>query len=108
MWTGRFLQRHPEYRIRKQKTLDVRRKQAHDVDELRRWFEQYKRIRDERGILPQDTYNFDETGFRIGIRRDQWVVTRDSKKPCPLLALQARNWLQLLKQSVEMEQFSHR
>jgi len=81
MWTRRFLERHPEYLIRKQKTLDVKRKQAHNRDDLYYWFERYQKIRDERGILPTDTYNFDETGFRIGIGRDQWVVTRDSKRP---------------------------
>jgi len=83
MWTGRFLQRHPEYLIRKQKTLDVKRKEleAHDIDDLNGWFDRYKSIRDKKGILPQNTYNFDETGFRIGIGKDQWVVTRDSKKP---------------------------
>ena len=81
MWTSRFLKRHPEYLIRKQKTRDVKQKQAYDINDLRNWFDRFQQIRDEKGILPRDTYNFDETGFRIGVGRDQWVVTRVSKRP---------------------------
>lgn len=29
----------------------------------------------------RDLYNFDETGFQIGIGKDQWIVTREFKKP---------------------------
>ena len=30
----------------------------------------------EEGILPNDTYNMDETGFRIGIGKDQLIITK--------------------------------
>jgi len=80
-WTRRFLQRNPEYHVRKQKTLDVERKRSHDAEELGNWFERYKVLVEEKGIQRAVIYNFDETGFRIGIGHDQWVVTRDAKRP---------------------------
>ena len=51
MWTGHFLQRHPKYLIREKKTLDVKRKQVHDINDLNIWFDRYKSIRDEKGIF---------------------------------------------------------
>ena len=83
-WTQHFLQRHPEYHVRKQKTLDVERKQSHDPEVLQNWFRRYQAIVEEKGIQRADIYNFDETGFRIGIGRDQWVVTREAKRPLTL------------------------
>ncbi len=31
------------------------------------------------GITKDDTWNFDETGYRMGIARSDWVVTVDSE-----------------------------
>jgi hypothetical protein len=73
-WTKRFLERHPEYFIRKQSTMDIDRKNAHDPERFRKWFAEFKKICDQHGIQPRDIYNFDETGFRIGIGKDQWVI----------------------------------
>ena len=44
------------------------------------WFYKYKSICDECGIVPRDQYNFDESGFQIGIGRNQWIVTRTIKR----------------------------
>lgn len=38
-WVTRFLQRHPEYHIKKQKTLDVPRALAHQPQNILNWFE---------------------------------------------------------------------
>ena len=76
-WAPRFLNRHSEYFIRKQISLDVNRKNAHHPDSIRTWFQKYYDICERHNIQDCDKYNFDETGFRIGIGRDQWIITRD-------------------------------
>jgi hypothetical protein len=81
MWTRRFLKRHPEYFRRKQKALDVDRKRAHHPEDLLEWYSRYKEAKEKHGVVDSDIYNFDETGFRIGVGRDQWVVTREPKRP---------------------------
>jgi hypothetical protein len=70
-WTSRFLKRHPEFYIRKQKSLERQRKEAHHPDDIRTWFERYKTVCDEKAIQEGDRYNFDETRFRIGVGHDQ-------------------------------------
>ena len=31
------------------------------------------------GIHDEDIYNFDETGFRAGVGKDPWFITKDDK-----------------------------
>jgi hypothetical protein len=59
---------------------DVERSAALDKTVVERWFEDYKRFVRENGILPEDIYNFDETGFQTGVGRDQFIITREPKK----------------------------
>jgi hypothetical protein len=42
-----------------------------DKGVVEKWFEEYTRIVEENGILPGDIYKFDETGFQIGVGKDQ-------------------------------------
>ena len=53
---------------------------THDPDELLRHFERFRDVRDKYGIHITDTYNFDETGFRIRVGRAQRIITRDAHR----------------------------
>ena len=79
-WAGRFLKRHREYTVIRQKTIDIDRKIAHDPETIQKWYTKFWNAIQQYGILPGDTYNMDETGFRTGIGRDQWIITRDLKR----------------------------
>ena len=60
--------------------MDINRKIAHHYDDLHEWFQRYHDIKEKYSILDTDCYNVDETGFRIGIGRDQWVITREATR----------------------------
>lgn len=76
-WTGRFLQRNPEYaRRRQQKQESLRKLAAEDPDALLEWYKGFKDLCDLLGITARDIYNFDESGFRVGVIKDQFVITR--------------------------------
>jgi len=77
LWPKRFLQAHPQFHIRKQQSLDIARKNAHDPENIRVWFRGYQQLCMDFGIQEGDIYNFDETGFRIGVGKFQWIITRD-------------------------------
>ena len=89
-WAPRFLDRHPEYFIRKQHTIDADRKNAHQPEGIRHWFEKYLQVCQQYNIQPGALYNFDETGFRIGIGRNQWIITRDPSRQAYLPTLTNR------------------
>ena len=76
-WAPRFLERYPEFHICKQRSLDYKRRKAHNPEVLLNWFQSYKSICEEKGIVSSDIYNFDETGFRIRMRKNQWTITLD-------------------------------
>lgn len=78
-WATRFQKRHPQYFIRSQRALDIERKEAHNRKDIEIFFERWEAILKKYSVLPTDTYNFDETGFRIGMGRHQKIITRDPK-----------------------------
>lgn len=45
---------------------------------IRGWLPKYKAICDKYGTPPWGIYNYDGTGFRIGVGRNQWIITRIS------------------------------
>ncbi|KAJ5847731.1 hypothetical protein N7455_011688 [Penicillium solitum] len=75
-WLQRFLKRNPTTMYDGGELLML--KEAPLL--TNRWFEDYERIVTEHGICYQDIYNFDETGFQIGVGRDQFIITRHPKK----------------------------
>jgi hypothetical protein len=79
-WIQRFLARHPEYKIRRRRSMDIERKRAHDKTTIEQWFQSYHQALEKYGITPHDLYNFDETGFSIGVGRDQWIITREPRR----------------------------
>jgi hypothetical protein len=60
----------------KQKPIEIQRAPASDPVFLGGWYKKYRKVVDDHGILLKDQYNFDESGFRIGIGGNQWIVTR--------------------------------
>jgi hypothetical protein len=74
-WTQRFLQRHPKLYKAKQKPLDLERKLAYDPELLSNWFERFQQLREKYAVQDKDIWNFNETGFRVGVKKSQWIVT---------------------------------
>jgi hypothetical protein len=74
-WAKRWIQRNPDLFIRRQQTLSLVRAVAHDEAVIRRWFNGLAKLIHHHRIEPRNTWNFDETGFRIGVGKSQWVIT---------------------------------
>jgi len=75
-WPSTFVQRRDELRSRFSRRYDYQRALNEDPKTLRAWFTTVQRVIDENGIQAEDIYNFDETGFAIGLISSQKVVTR--------------------------------
>ncbi|ENI03183.1 hypothetical protein COCC4DRAFT_143533 [Bipolaris maydis ATCC 48331] len=73
----RWLQRNPDCRRVKQKPREITRTAAAAEEAYKAHFDAVKEIKYRHGILPADTYNMDETGFRIGCGGSQWIITMD-------------------------------
>ena len=92
-WTKRFVDRHPLYFKRKQKPLPAEKDNAHNVDTITKHFEAYQTVRIERGIADEDTWNMDETRFRIGCGRCHWVVSTHRQQALRLVDPDNRDYI---------------
>ncbi|RJE17446.1 Pogo transposable element, partial [Aspergillus sclerotialis] len=62
-----FVNRRPELRTRYSRRYNYQRAKNEDPKALREWFNTVQRVINENRILPEDIYNFDETGFAMGL-----------------------------------------
>jgi hypothetical protein len=60
-WVSRFLARNPVLQSKLAKNIEAARKEVTEA-QLENWFNEFKRVVDEFGILPENIYNMDETG----------------------------------------------
>jgi len=75
-WPSSFVQRRDELRTCFSRRYDYQRALNEDPKVIREWFTIVQRTIEENGIQPEDIYNFDKTGFTIGLISSQKVITR--------------------------------
>ncbi|OAQ57817.2 tc5 transposase DNA-binding domain-containing protein [Pochonia chlamydosporia 170] len=73
-WTTRFLKRHG-YCKQLRRKLNSDRQASENLERVNEYFFRLREVIQTNGIPPEDTWNMDETGFRIGIGRDQGSVS---------------------------------
>jgi len=50
------------------------------VEDILKYFEAYRDVKNALGIVDDDVWNMNETGFRIGCDIPQWVITFEAVK----------------------------
>jgi DDE superfamily endonuclease len=74
-WARNFVRRRPELRTRFQRKYDYQRAKCEDPEVIRGWFELVRNTITKYRICDEDIYNFDETGFMMGVISTGMVVT---------------------------------
>ena len=93
-WASNFVRRHEELCTRKTRTYDYRRALCEDPAVIRPWFQLVRDTVAKYGILDEDMYNFDETGFMMGMISTTMVVTSSDRRARPKLAQPGnREWV---------------
>jgi hypothetical protein len=97
-WTRNFIDRHDTLKSKFSRKYDYQRAKNEDPVIIRDWFQRVQQIIQEFGILEQDIYNFDETGFQMGVISTAKVVTRRETKGRPTLTQPGnREWVTALE-----------
>ena len=97
-WVQRFVQRHPDLESKYSRKYDHRRAQCEDPESIRNWFNLVRNTKAKYGITDEDTYNFDETGFQMGIISTAKVITGSEKKGRPVLTQPGnREWVTVIE-----------
>jgi hypothetical protein len=76
----RFVQRRKELKTHFSRTYDFQRALCENPDVIDGWFRLVANMRAKYGVLDSDFYNFDETGFIMGMICPSLVVTRSDRR----------------------------
>jgi hypothetical protein len=97
-WVDNFIKRTPELRTRWSRPYDRQRAACEDPAVIQPWFALVQGIKEKYGIIDEDMYNFDESGFLMGKISSQLVVT-GSEKPGKAKKIQPgdREWTTLIQ-----------
>jgi hypothetical protein len=83
-WVERFISRQPQIKSQLSRPRDYRRILCSNAAIIEPWFELVASVKAKYGILDEDTYNFDETGFQIGVGGSVKVVTASELRLNPI------------------------
>lgn len=75
-WVANYIQRRPNIQLRRSRKYDYQRAKCENKKLIKDWFNQVQDAIIEYGISDEDIWNFDETGFAMGVASTLWVVSR--------------------------------
>ncbi|KAJ8118499.1 hypothetical protein OPT61_g530 [Boeremia exigua] len=79
-WPSTFVKRQLELKVRFNQKYDYKRAKYEDPKVIRGWFRLVENTKAKYSILDDNTYNFDEAGFIIGIISTGAVVTASERQ----------------------------
>lgn len=93
-WVYNFIKRHDELKTRFSRKYNHQRAKCEDPNLIKEWFNRVQITIMQYGIAYEDIYNFDETGFAMGLIATAKVVTRAETAGRPaLLQPGNREWV---------------
>ena len=90
-WVNRYVQRHPELKSKYTRKYDYQRAKCEDPKLIQAWFTRVQETIQKYGILTEDIYNMDETGFQMGVASTAKVVCGSETRQSHAKALQPGN-----------------
>ena len=98
-WATNFIKRQPLLRTRLNRRIDYQRVHCEDPEQYRGWFRLVQNTITKYGIEESDIYNFDETGFAMGlITSSSMVVTSTERRGRPKQQQQGnREWATVIQ-----------
>ncbi|ODM22204.1 hypothetical protein SI65_03050 [Aspergillus cristatus] len=97
-WASSFIRRRPELRTRYNRRITYQRAKQEDPKVLNQWFETVHAAIQEHGIHEDDIWNFDETGFAMGLCTTSKVITAVERSERPRTVIQGnREWVTIIE-----------
>ena len=97
-WAYNFVKRQPELQTCYTRRYDYQRAKCEDTKVIGEWFALVQNVKAKYGIVDDDIYNFDETGFMMGIIFAGMVVTTsDGRGKAKLAQPSNREWATVIQ-----------
>jgi hypothetical protein len=96
-WARNLVRRKPEIKSQVARQRDSQRVLCSNLAVISPWFDLVRNVKAKYGILDEDTYNFNKTGFQIGVGGSVKVVTASERRLKPLsVQPDDREWITLI------------
>ncbi|KAM9874812.1 transposase [Verticillium dahliae] len=79
-WATNFIKRRTDLQTRRFRKYDYRRAQCEDPIAINAWFRDVRDTIAKYGVTEDNIYNFDETGFQMGVIGSGTVVTSSERR----------------------------
>jgi hypothetical protein len=98
-WVSNFIKQHNDLISKYTRKYDYQRAKCEDPEVINQWFNLVKNTIIKYGILEQDIYNFDETGFQMGVAHTVKVITASRHRTSRVRAIQPgnREWVTVIE-----------
>jgi hypothetical protein len=97
-WVSNFLRWNKDLRIQYLRRYNYQRAKCEDLKVIGEFFEAFWNTIIDYGILDDDIYNFDETGFAMGIiATARLVIMAENLGKTVILQLGNREWITVIK-----------
>jgi hypothetical protein len=107
-WVYNFINRHDELKARFSRRYNHQRTKCEDLKIIRECFDRVERTIMQCGIPREDIYNFDETGFAMGLVATAKAIKRAETAGRPVLIQPGnREWVQPLNASTPQDGLYH-
>jgi hypothetical protein len=83
-WASNFVKREGELKFRLNRQCNRQRVLYNDPEVIRPWFDLVRNVKAKYSILDEDIYNFDETGFTMGVGNRVKIVTASERRTEPI------------------------
>ena len=82
-WVANFVKRHPKLSSVYNRKFDIQRAEVEDPKLISLWFKLVGDTIAKYGIAKEDIFNFDKTGFQMGVISTSKVITTSNRKGRP-------------------------
>ena len=97
-WVQNFVQRHNSLQSKYTRKYDYQRAKCEDPTIIREWFQLIQNTIAKYGIQEEDIYNFDETGFQMGVITTAKVITGSERAGKPVCVQPGnREWVTVIE-----------
>jgi len=97
-WVYEFIKRHNDLQSKWNRKYDYQRAKCEDPVLIRAWFKHVQDTKIQYGIFDEDTWNFDETGYQMGVIATAKVVTGTDRAGRPRTTQPGnREWVTIIE-----------
>jgi hypothetical protein len=96
-WIDRFMKRNSQFFLKKNKSLIAERKNAHNVKDMIKFYDQYNTFIILFDCTSHNTWNMNESDFRVSCETSHWVMILDSKQSMLITDSDNRDYITIAK-----------